>query len=89
MINGYALVFGVLIVSGGRMADMFGRRRMFFLGAAIFAAFSLLGGLAPDIEVLLFARAVDGHRRGADVAGDPRHDVRDPAASEGRASRAG
>ena len=60
VINGYALVFGVLIVSGGRMADMFGRRRMFFLGAIIFAAFSLLGGVAPDIGVLLFARAVMG-----------------------------
>ena len=60
VINGYALVFGVLIVSGGRLADMFGRRRMFFVGAAIFAAFSLLGGAAPDIEVLLFARAVMG-----------------------------
>src|SRR5947209_18205299 len=36
VINAYALVFGVLIVTGGRLADMFGRRRMFFLGAAIF-----------------------------------------------------
>ncbi len=60
VINGYALVFGVLIVSGGRLADMFGRRRMFFVGAAIFAAFSLVGGVAPDIELLLFARAVMG-----------------------------
>jgi MFS family permease len=34
VINLYALVFGVLIVTGGRLADMFGRRRIFFLGAA-------------------------------------------------------
>ena len=33
VINGYALVFGVLIVTGGRLADMFGRRRIFFAGA--------------------------------------------------------
>lgn len=60
VINGYALVFGVLIVSGGRLADMFGRRRIFFLGAAIFAIFSVLGGFAPDVSVLLASRAVMG-----------------------------
>ena len=43
VINGYALVFGILIVPGGRLADMFGRRRMFVVGATTFAAFSLLG----------------------------------------------
>jgi EmrB/QacA subfamily drug resistance transporter len=60
VINGYALVFGVLIVSGGRLADMFGRRRIFFVGAAIFAGFSLIGGLAPNVAVLLSARAIMG-----------------------------
>ena len=60
VINGYALVFGVLIVTGGRLADMFGRRRIFFLGAAIFAVFSLMGGLAPDVWVLLVSRGLMG-----------------------------
>src|SRR4051812_35630884 len=60
VINGYALVFGVLIVTGGRLADMFGRRRLFFVGAAIFAAFSLLAGVAPTIGTLLAARALMG-----------------------------
>ena len=60
VINGYALVFGVLIVTGGRLADMFGRRRIFFLGAAIFALFSVVGGLAPDVGVLLASRAAMG-----------------------------
>ena len=60
VINGYALVFGVLIVTGGRLADMFGRRRIFFVGAGIFAVFSLLGGLAPNIGVLLASRALMG-----------------------------
>jgi len=60
VINGYALVFGVAIVTGGRLADMYGRRRIFAIGCAIFAAFSFLGGIAPSIGVLLAARAVMG-----------------------------
>lgn len=60
VINGYALVFGVLIVTGGRLADMFGRRWIFFLGASIFAVFSVIGGLAPNIGVLLVCRALMG-----------------------------
>ncbi|MGH9013710.1 MAG: MFS transporter [Acidimicrobiia bacterium] len=58
VINGYALVFGVMIVTGGRLADMFGRRRIFFIGATIFATFSVLGGLAPNIGWLLACRAL-------------------------------
>lgn len=60
VINGYALVFGVLIVTGGRLADMFGRRRIFFVGTAIFAAFSLLGGMAESVGTLLASRALMG-----------------------------
>src|SRR5437660_5705258 len=60
VINAYALVFGVLIVTGGRIADMFGRRRIFFVGAGIFALFSLLGGIAQDAESLIAARALMG-----------------------------
>jgi EmrB/QacA subfamily drug resistance transporter len=60
VINGYAMVFGVAIVTGGRLADMFGRRRIFFIGAAIFAAFSVLGGFAPNIWLLLAARFTMG-----------------------------
>jgi EmrB/QacA subfamily drug resistance transporter len=60
VINGYALVFGVLIVTGGRLADMFGRRRLFFVGAGIFALFSLIAAIAPSLGVLLAARALMG-----------------------------
>jgi EmrB/QacA subfamily drug resistance transporter len=60
VINGYALVFGVLIVTGGRLADMFGRRQMFLLGAGVFAVFSVIGGLAPNVTTLLVARALMG-----------------------------
>ncbi|GAB2884525.1 MFS transporter [Microbulbifer echini] len=60
VINGYTLVFGVLIISGGRLADMLGRRRIFFIGTAIFVFFSLLGGLAVDMWMLLVSRALMG-----------------------------
>jgi EmrB/QacA subfamily drug resistance transporter len=60
VINGYALVFGVAIVTGGRLADIFGRRRAFFVGCSIFALFSLVGGAAGSIVMLLVARALMG-----------------------------
>ena len=55
-INAYALTFGMVLVTGGRLADMFGRRKVFFVGTAIFAAFSLLGGLAQNAEQLIAMR---------------------------------
>jgi EmrB/QacA subfamily drug resistance transporter len=60
VINAYALVFGVLIVTGGRLADMFGRRRLFFIGSAIFAGFSVLGGAAQSELWLILCRALMG-----------------------------
>ena len=56
VINAYCLVFGMAIVTGGRLADLFGRRRAFFVGSALFAGFSLLGGLAQDAPWLIAAR---------------------------------
>jgi EmrB/QacA subfamily drug resistance transporter len=60
VINAYALVFGVLIVTGGKLADMFGRRRVFVIGAGIFAGFSLLGGVAQSDLWLIACRALMG-----------------------------
>jgi MFS family permease len=60
VINAYALVFGVAIVTGGRLADMLGRRRVFTLGAAIFALFSALGGAAQGADWLIGCRAAMG-----------------------------
>lgn len=60
VVNAYALVFGVVIVTGGRLADMFGRRRIFVVGTSIFAAFSLLAGLAPDAPFLILSRGLMG-----------------------------
>ena len=60
VINAYALTFGVLIVVGGRLADIFGRKRMFIVGAIVFACFSLLGGAAQDTAWLISCRALMG-----------------------------
>jgi EmrB/QacA subfamily drug resistance transporter len=60
VVNAYALTFGVMIVTGGRLADMFGRRRAFFLGTAIFASMSALGGAAPTETWLIASRTLMG-----------------------------
>jgi EmrB/QacA subfamily drug resistance transporter len=60
VINAYALTFGVLIIVGGRLADVFGRRRMFVVGAAIFAGFSVIGGAAQSTAWLITCRTVMG-----------------------------
>jgi EmrB/QacA subfamily drug resistance transporter len=60
VINAYALTFGVMIVTGGRLADMFGRRRAFFIGTVIFASMSALGGAAQSEAWLIGSRVVMG-----------------------------
>jgi MFS family permease len=60
VVNAYALTFGVLIVTGGRLADMFGRRNAFFVGTAIFASMSALGGVAQTETLLIGARVLMG-----------------------------
>jgi EmrB/QacA subfamily drug resistance transporter len=56
----YAITFGGLLILGGRIADIFGRRRMFVLGLLVFAGASLAAGLAGDAAVLVVARAAQG-----------------------------
>src|SRR5919106_2317768 len=46
ILNGYALAFGGLLLLLGRAGDLYGRRRLFMAGVALFAAASLVGGLA-------------------------------------------
>ncbi len=60
VINAYALTFGVLIVTGGRLADLFGRRKAFFVGSAIFATMSALGGAAQTETWLIASRVFMG-----------------------------
>jgi EmrB/QacA subfamily drug resistance transporter len=60
VVNGYALTFGVLMLTGGKLADLLGRRRMFIAGLAIFTLASLACGLATSAEFLIGARVVQG-----------------------------
>ncbi len=59
-INGYTLSFAVLLATGGRLGDIFGRRRMFLAGVVIFAVSSASAGLAPDATSLVISRVVQG-----------------------------
>jgi EmrB/QacA subfamily drug resistance transporter len=58
--NGYALTFGVLMLTGGKLADLMGRRRIFIVGLVIFTAASLACGLASSASLLIGARVVQG-----------------------------
>src|SRR5688500_6514598 len=60
VVSGYALTFGGLLLLGGRMGDLLGRRIIFMIGLASFAAFSLLAGLATSPEMLIVARLLQG-----------------------------
>lgn len=60
VITAYTLAFGGLLLLGGRLADRFGRRRMFVTGALVFAGASLVGGWADTAALLVAARAVQG-----------------------------
>jgi EmrB/QacA subfamily drug resistance transporter len=60
VVNGYTLVFGGFLLLGGRAGDLFGRKRLFLIGVAVFTAASLLNGLAQSSEMLIAARALQG-----------------------------
>ncbi|MEJ3742624.1 DHA2 family efflux MFS transporter permease subunit [Actinomycetes bacterium KLBMP 9797] len=60
IVTAYALAFGSLLLLGGRIADVVGRKRVFLIGLAGFAAASALGGAAGNFEVLVAARALQG-----------------------------
>src|SRR3954470_15509402 len=59
-INAYTLSFAVLLVTGGRLGDIFGRRRMFLAGVVVFALSSAAIGLAPSDSALIAGRAIQG-----------------------------
>jgi EmrB/QacA subfamily drug resistance transporter len=60
VVNAYMLTFGGLLLLGGRVADLFGRRRIFLAGIALFGAASLLDGLAQSEGMLIAARGLQG-----------------------------
>jgi EmrB/QacA subfamily drug resistance transporter len=60
IVTGYALTFAALMLTGGKLADLFGRRLVFVVGLGVFTASSLACGLADSGEVLIAARIVQG-----------------------------
>jgi EmrB/QacA subfamily drug resistance transporter len=60
IVTAYALTFAALLITGGKLGDMFGRRKMFVVGLAVFTLASLACGLAPSAGFLIGARAVQG-----------------------------
>jgi EmrB/QacA subfamily drug resistance transporter len=60
IVTGYSLSFGGLLLLGGRLGDLYGRRKVFMAGLTVFAVASLLGGLAQSESLLLGARGLQG-----------------------------
>jgi EmrB/QacA subfamily drug resistance transporter len=60
VVESYGLFLGALILVGGSLGDLFGRRRIFVIGVAAFAAASMVCGVASNIEQLIIARSVQG-----------------------------
>ena len=60
IVSGYALTFAALMLTDGKLADLFGRRRVFVIGLAIFSGASLTCALAPNAGFLIGARVVQG-----------------------------
>jgi EmrB/QacA subfamily drug resistance transporter len=60
IVNAYLLLLGALVLVGGSAADLYGRRRIFLLGTAVFTTASIACGLAPNITLLVVSRAVQG-----------------------------
>src|SRR5580700_5407915 len=82
VLNAYILTFGGFLLLGARAGDLFGRRRIFLLGIAVFTISSLLGGLAPTAWTLLAARALQG--AGAALAAPSALSLLTTAFAEGR-----
>jgi EmrB/QacA subfamily drug resistance transporter len=59
-VNAYTLTFAVFLLTGAALGDRFGRRRLFVIGLGIFTAASVAAALAPSVEALIAARAVQG-----------------------------
>jgi EmrB/QacA subfamily drug resistance transporter len=60
VVNAYAIAFGGFLMLGGRAADLYGRRRVFLVGLALFTGSSLIGGFSPNAPTLVAMRALQG-----------------------------
>ena len=89
MVNAYALTFGVLLLTGGKLADLLGRRAIFIAGLVVFTGASLWCGLAGGAGVADRGAHRPGRRRGADEPGDALDHHRDLPARASAAPRSG
>src|SRR4051794_21842559 len=60
VLDAYILAFGVLMLSAAALGERYGRRRLFVIGVVLFTVSSAAGALAPNVETLVAARAVEG-----------------------------
>jgi len=60
VVAGYTVSYAMMLITGARMGDLYGRRRMFLIGVLVFTVASLICGIAPGIEILVAARFVQG-----------------------------
>src|SRR5689334_13671466 len=60
VVSGYILAFAGLLLAGGRLGDLFGRRRLFMIGLAVFTGASLVAGLSGSAELLITSRVIQG-----------------------------
>jgi EmrB/QacA subfamily drug resistance transporter len=60
VVAGYTVSYAMMLITGARMGDLYGRRRMFLIGVLVFTVASLICGVAPGIEILVAARFVQG-----------------------------
>ncbi len=60
VVSSYILVFASLLLAGGRLADVWGRKRLFLIGLSIFTGASLVAGFATTVDVLVISRAIQG-----------------------------
>jgi EmrB/QacA subfamily drug resistance transporter len=60
VVGGYTVAYAMLLITGARLGDLYGRRRMYLLGAVVFTLASLICGIAPDSVTLVIARFVQG-----------------------------
>src|ERR1700727_1206295 len=60
VVEAYALVLAALLLVGGSLGDIFGRRKVYVFGVAVFAAASAWCGVAQNIDMLIWARSIQG-----------------------------
>src|SRR6478609_4279307 len=60
VVSSYILVFASLLLAGGRLADVWGRKRLFVIGLSVFTVASLAAGMAGNVDVLVISRAMQG-----------------------------